>query len=299
VLCGSIIIGCGKKDDPESTGGPGAVPTPDGQPLLRTRTAEDKKAAAERLKQIGMATHSYESAYGSLPAGIVGPKGELGLSWRVALLPFLKGEEKLYTEFKLDEPWDSEHNKKLIPKMPKMFEAPGTLVSNGKTHLRSFRGPHACIWSAPAGGAKELAPGVNQRFGKVAGRQFISFTDGTSNTLMVAEAAEAVEWTKPDELPFTDAPGGPPGPLPKLGLPSEGGFHGLMCDGAVHFFPDTLGEKNIRALISVDLGDVPGPEVTAILFPPKTGGPAINGPKSDPVTPSKGGIKKTYDAPGK
>ena len=33
------------------------------------------------------------------------------LSWRVALLPYV-GEGKLYAEFKLDEPWDSAHNKK-------------------------------------------------------------------------------------------------------------------------------------------------------------------------------------------
>jgi hypothetical protein len=34
------------------------------------------------------------------------------LSWRVAILPHL-GQEALYKEFKLDEPWDSENNKKL------------------------------------------------------------------------------------------------------------------------------------------------------------------------------------------
>jgi len=33
-------------------------------------------------------------------------------------------EQKLYQEFKLDEPWDSDHNKKLIAKMPKVFANP-------------------------------------------------------------------------------------------------------------------------------------------------------------------------------
>ena len=39
------------------------------------------------------------------------------LSWRVHLLPFLE-ENELYEQFKLDEPWDSPHNIKLLDQMP-------------------------------------------------------------------------------------------------------------------------------------------------------------------------------------
>src|SRR5206468_5253686 len=68
------------------------------------------------LKQIGLAMHSYHDVYKRLPSGAVQDKdGKALLSWRVHLLPFLE-QEALFKEFKLDEPWDSDNNKKLLAK---------------------------------------------------------------------------------------------------------------------------------------------------------------------------------------
>ena len=63
-----------------------------------------------------------------------GPPDRAGLSWRVHLLPSL-GLKALHSEFHLDEPWDSEHNKTLISRMPTIF---GTDPKSGNTQLRSF-----------------------------------------------------------------------------------------------------------------------------------------------------------------
>ena len=38
----------------------------------------------------------------------------------MAILPYIE-EGQLYQQFKLDEPWDSPHNKKLIALMPKIY----------------------------------------------------------------------------------------------------------------------------------------------------------------------------------
>ena len=267
LLCASIGVGCGKKDEESGGGGGGGGAPSDGQPMLRSRTAEDKREAVAKLRQIGLALHNAHDTYAMFPAGIVGPKGQLGLSWRVAILPYLD-EGALYKEFKLDEPWDSEHNKKLIEKMPKVFEAPGTVLARGKTFLRSFSGPQGFIPgppSAPVGPKGTSAPKVpgftpwaGQPPGSTArGRVLHGIPDGTSNTLMVVEAAEPVEWTKPEDLAFSDMGGsGPTGPLSKLGGLFDGGFHGLMCDGEVRFYSDTLSEKKLRALISVAGGEV-------------------------------------------
>src|SRR5262249_47458476 len=146
-----------------------------------------------------------------------------GLSWRVAILPYL-GEDKLYKQFKLDEPWDSEHNKKLIEKMPKVYAPPqGVEAKPGHTFDRMFDGPGTMFRM------KTLA----------------AVPDGKSNTLMVVEAGEPVIWTKPDELPY-DADK----PLPKLGGHFPTGFNALFGDGSVRFIRKGIDEKVLRALIT-------------------------------------------------
>src|SRR5262249_55645747 len=74
--------------------------------------------------------HMVGSGRGNLPpVAIADRKGKPLLSWRVALLPYL-GEWDLYRKFKLDEPWDSPHNKALLPLMPEIYACP------------SFKGPN-------------------------------------------------------------------------------------------------------------------------------------------------------------
>ena len=63
--------------------------------------------------------HNYREAHGRFPApAIQGKDGKPLLSWRVAILPYLE-EDGLYQSFKLDEPWDSPHNKPLLERMPR------------------------------------------------------------------------------------------------------------------------------------------------------------------------------------
>src|SRR5207253_9743746 len=71
-------------------------------------------------------------------------KGRALLSWRVALLPFLE-QDALFREFKLNEPWDSPHNKKLLAKMPKVY---GPIAGKGQsdsTYYQLFVGPGAAF----------------------------------------------------------------------------------------------------------------------------------------------------------
>jgi hypothetical protein len=163
------------------------------------------------------------------------------LSWRVAILPFID-ERKLYEAFKLDEPWDSEHNQKLIAKMPKVY-APvrGKTREPGMTYYQVFVGP-----GAPFDGTEV--------------RKYPAFfTDGASNTFLVVEAAEAVPWTKPQDVLFDRKK-----PLPKLGGMFPDGFHVAMADGSVRFVPRDADEKAIRAAITAndnDLADLPGKQV--------------------------------------
>src|SRR5262249_39345951 len=73
------------------------------------------------------------------------PQAKPLLSWRVGILPLL-GEAELYEQFKLDEPWDSMHNKRLLPKIPRAYAAPGVEIKEPyATYYQVFVGPHAAF----------------------------------------------------------------------------------------------------------------------------------------------------------
>src|SRR5262249_11822372 len=149
----------------------------------------------------------------------------------VHLLPHLK-QDALYKRFKLDEPWDSEHNKALLPLMPKVYLLPGKDAGPGTTYYRVFTGPRT-----PFEGPR--------------GVRIIEITDGAVHTILVAEAAHAVPWTKPDEeLPFTLT-----GPLPALGGHRSSGFHALFADGSVRTIRPGTPDATVRALITRDGGE--------------------------------------------
>jgi len=140
------------------------------------------------------------------------------------LLPFFEQDE-LYKQFHMDEPWDSPHNIQLLPKMPLTYGPyKGKPSGNGMTYFQVFVGPGAAFEGTTA-------------------LTFADFKDGTSNTIMFAEAWDAVPWTKPEDLPFD-----PNGPLPRLGgIMKDGSFRTAFADGSVHDIPKGVREETIRA----------------------------------------------------
>ena len=75
--------------------------------------------------------HNYASVMGRFPARANFDKqGKPLLSWRRPY-PALPGPGPLYSQFHLDEPWDSEHNRKLIPLMPAIYQNPSVPAKPG------------------------------------------------------------------------------------------------------------------------------------------------------------------------
>jgi hypothetical protein len=212
-----------------------------------TNVAEEIKKAAERarhtnnLKQLALAMHLFASAHRDrLPApAIYGKDGKALLSWRVALLPYIE-QAPLYREFRLDEPWDSAHNKKLLAKMPKLFAPPMGVKT---------RQPHSTFYRVFTGTNTVFPePAVKVPGGPSPGTTISAIFDGTSNTLLIVEAAEAVPWTKPEELP-NDAKA-----LPKLGAALPDRFYAAMADGSVYAFKKAIPEKMLRPMITINDG---------------------------------------------
>jgi hypothetical protein len=205
--------------------------------LTAKKKVQDAAAQAQslnNLKQIALAMHSYHDVNdGFPPAAVCDKKGNPQLSWRVLILPYIE-QNNLYLEFKLDEPWDSAHNKKLLDKMPKTYAIPGkTKEGASDTYYRVFVGKGA-------------------GFDWITGTKINAITDGTSNTIMCVTASTAVPWTKPDELEFD-----PEKDMAKLlGAIVNGKVQAAMFDGSVRTFGKIPDKTTLNALITRSGGEV-------------------------------------------
>jgi hypothetical protein len=228
-----------------------------------------KLQTTNNLKQFALSFHAYNDNYKIMPPGATyTADGRPALSWRVLMLPYIE-QGALYQQFRFDEPWDGPNNIKLLDRMPKIYQLPGT-NNTRDTHYQIFysKGLKDPNTSAPfiydPAGVKQgdLAPGPAGTPGARAFRHRkdmvripASFPDGLSNTILIAEAANPVPWTKPDDLYYE-----PDLPLPKLGGYFSGGFHVALADGSVRFIRSTMSEQTLRLAIQPRDGIPFGPD---------------------------------------
>jgi hypothetical protein len=198
-------------------------------PVEALQASNARYESMNNMKMLGLAMHVYyeKNKHLPLPASR-GPDGKPLLSWRVHILPFLEGEA-LYKQFHLDEPWDSEHNRKLIDKMPSIYRLPISKSGAGRTNYL-------------------LPVGNGAAFDADKPVKFEDIPDGTSATIMVVvvDDQHAAVWTKPDDLQFD-----PKEPAKGLGQFFNGGFLATICDGSVRLmkWPKTPKEiKNLKRM---------------------------------------------------
>ncbi len=115
------------------------------------------------------------------PAWTVDGEGKPLHSWRVLILPYLD-EEELFQSIKLDEPWDSEHNRQLHARMPTIFRCPASrFASNATTTYSLIVGPDAY-----PSGPETLKPD--------------EVTDDPNSTILFVERKNPICWMKPEEI---------------------------------------------------------------------------------------------------
>ncbi|MEM9351859.1 MAG: DUF1559 domain-containing protein [Planctomycetota bacterium] len=197
------------------------------------REAARRNSAQNDIKNLLLGLYNYESANRRFPAhAVYDDAGKPLLSWRVQILPYLD-DPGVYGEFRLDEPWDSEHNKQLISQMPEVFLDPSSKLapSEGRTSYVGVLGPKAFF----SGTAK--------------GREIREMVDGLSNSVAIVQVSDdrAPIWTKPNDWQ----------PDPKQPLKGLGGLHPKVfvagfVDGHVESIPLDIDPGELAKYLSVD-----------------------------------------------
>ena len=199
-----------------------------GAALSNAKQQAQSTQCVTHLKMLALAMHNFHDTYKSFPPhASYDDQGRPLLSWRVFLLPFVD-ELELYNQFHLDEPWDSEHNRKLIAKMPDVFSCEHPeLAQKGMTTFLVPRG-EGTVFSGQEGVALK------------------DIRDGSSDTALIFAVApeHAVTWTKPSDLEVDmENPG--------KGLigPDQDRFYVSLADGSVHTLPSDVDPKKLRAFL--------------------------------------------------
>jgi len=196
--------------------------------IQQAREAASRTQSRENLKAIGQAILQYEQERLSFPeTAIKDEQGKPLLSWRVRLLPYL-GHAELYEQFDLTQPWNSEHNRKLIEQMPELFQCPE--MDNGEftTNYLLVVGPDT-IFSAERATTRQ------------------EFLDDLQDTIILVEANadQAVIWTQPGDLAYD-----PQHPRQGLGKLRRGLDIALLADGSVQMISHNINQEILKALMS-------------------------------------------------
>jgi hypothetical protein len=193
------------------------------------REAGRRMQSMNNMKMIGLAMLNHLDVHKTFPArAIVDKEGKPLLSWRVQVLPYLE-ENELYKQFRLGEPWDSEHNKKLLAQMPAVYRNPNLSDATKTNYL--------------------VPVGDGTMFSGDAGARLRDVKDGVSKTILVLEvdADRAVPWTKPEEYEVNADD-----PLAGLGNLRAGDVFGAgFADGAVRMIARDLQAEIFRRMLMI------------------------------------------------
>lgn len=216
--------------------------------LFNIRSYAERRIAENNLKQIGLALDIYPLATGTYPAPFAHgefrrepprvTEAEVGnrLSWRVTILPYLE-YGGLHQRMELDESWDSQQNKPYATVVVPQY-TDGATRADPDTRYRVFYGPGTAFPLDKLLKAEDV-------------------TDGTSNTIFVAESGQKVTWTRFAEMKYD--PANPPSPA-NMGRPNQTTFQVVQGDASVRSIRKTMDPQVFKALITAHAGDKIPPE---------------------------------------
>jgi hypothetical protein len=207
--------------------------------MARTAGASTMRGwAVSNMKEILLAMENHREAMENYPTDIRDKQGKPLLSWRVRLLPFLESDG-LYKQFRLDEPWDSPHNRQFIKQIPRPYRHPSLGREDGRTRYLLPCGndtvfPDRALWVPAESLSRFSLPKI---------------------MLVEVDDDQAVIWTKPGDLDYDST-----NPTKGLAYPwsrSKDLIPSMLVgltDGSVGIIPETANPDDLRCLFSATAG---------------------------------------------
>lgn len=218
------------------------------------RDAAHQSHCTNNLKQIGLAMHNHHDTLRTLPpAYITDENGKRLHSWRVLLLPYFE-ERGLFEQIRLDEPWDSPHNRQFHSQMPDVYRCP----SADSDRSSGFTNYMVVVDDDAKNGARGRTPfGPGRLRGNnwyEGGLSFASIIDGTSNTVFVVEVAgSTTNWMEPSDLKLSQQT--------KVNASKSGdclssehnrGVNVVMGDGSIQVLDESVSRETLKDLLRRD-----------------------------------------------
>lgn len=230
--------------------------------IQQAREAARRTQSMNNMKQLGIALHNYHDVHRSFPAGTHPNeklKPEERLSWLADILPFIE-QQALFQRIDFEEKWDSKDNQEFTTMQLETLKNPGVTEKPKKgveapTHYVGIAGLGADAPTLPVGHKRAGVFGYNRKTG------FRDILDGTSNTMMTAEASKNFgAWAAGGsdtiraftKKPYINGPDGIGGPW------SNPGCHVGIADGSVRFVSDKIDPSVVEALSTIAGGEVVG-----------------------------------------
>ncbi len=155
------------------------------------------------LRGIALGVANYHDVYGAFPPPYtVDASGKKLHSWRTLILPFID-HHILYEQLRLDEPWDSPHNRFVENRYWRVGDEYGELPHNLYHCPSDPEGDKGRPLDASY--FVVTGPGTAWQLNRKVG--FADLADGAAKTIMVIEVAESgIHWMEPRDFRIDEIP---------------------------------------------------------------------------------------------
>lgn len=228
--------------------------------IQAAREAARRVSCCNNMRQVGIGLIRYHDTYKKFPPGCIENRNIDGiqgrqLAWSSLLLPFLE-LESVYKQIDFSKGYDKPENARAASQALPVYICP----SNPRTEMRLY-GLGVCDYGGIYGERLVCKKWCNNGV-MIYDRPFSirEISDGTSNTLIVAEDSESndMQWINGNNVfeqafPINKAPDGE---NEIRSNHSGGGANGLFCDGSVRFLHESIDIETLAAICTRQLGEV-------------------------------------------